>query len=311
MRRKCLFLFLCFTILVFAFWLGVWTSWTEVRAHYTPQYAKADITSVLKKEILTEADYNLLFQQTGMTKTGVDELFAEERENELLYLQERFFDEVEVVCLRSNIVVQSERLVAESAGFNAQAGDTRSNVSVAENAISNASAAEAVATSHVENSCSFLPTLQTGDILISFSGHVFGWRYGHAAIVVDAERGLTVEAINLGSDSKLRSVEHWREYPCFAVVRATGIPRERREDVAEYARNNLVGIPYSLFSFVWKADATLPETHCAHLVWCAYEHFGYNLDSDGGLIVTPRDIYDSDLLEVVQVYGLNPEDCTK
>lgn len=36
--------------------------------------------------------------------------------------------------------------------------------------------------------------------------------------------------------------------------------------------------------------------------------FIFILDSDAGMIVTPKDIANSPLLEVVQVYGVNPED---
>ena len=48
-------------------------------------------------------------------------------------------------------------------------------------------------------------------------------------------------------------------------------------------------------------------THCSHLVWQAYKHFGYDIDSDGGPLVTCNDIARSDLLEVVQVYGFDPD----
>ena len=49
---------------------------------------------------------------------------------------------------------------------------------------------------------------------------------------------------------------------------------------------------------------TITGTHCAHLVWYAYQQFGYDLDSDGGIIVTPRDLYESTNLEIVQIYGM-------
>jgi hypothetical protein len=43
------------------------------------------------------------------------------------------------------------------------------------------------------------------------------------------------------------------------------------------------------------------------VVWYPYERYGYDLDSDGFWLVTPKDIANSDLLEVVQVYGADPE----
>ena len=42
-------------------------------------------------------------------------------------------------------------------------------------------------------------------------------------------------------------------------------------------------------------------------MWQAYFNFGYDLDSNGGAIVVPKDIATSPLLEVVQVYGFDPD----
>ena len=76
--------------------------------------------------------------------------------------------------------------------------------------------------------------------------------------------------------------------------------------MADWARENLVGLPYGLFSgLAWLGESTgPPATQCAHLVWCAYAAFGYDIDGGGGWPVTPRDISLSPLLETVQVYGL-------
>ena len=169
----------------------------------------------------------------------------------------------------------------------------------------------------------FMPVAQDGDILVTFSGHVFGWRSGHAAIVVKASEGQTLEAITYGCDSAVCSVEHWREYPCFALLRLKGITSAQQAEIAEYAMAELVDVPYSLFAFT---DSNVPgnievlgeieapgmaSTQCAHLVWAVYRHFGYDLDSDGGSVVTPADIFYSDLLEVVQIYGIDPKNITK
>ena len=298
MKRKCLFLFLCFSLFVFAFWVGVWTAWAEGHAHYTPEYAQVNIVPIMQKEQLDEADYELLLQQTGLSRPGVDELRENDRQKELLYLQERYFAEVEMVCLRDNFIVQSERLVRVGAGMaGANVVDAGEVGGMVRRMEQSAQGAEKQL---------FLPTVQTGDILISFSGHVFGWRNGHAAIVVDAKAGQTLEAITLGSDSRICGIGKWAEYPCFALLRLKGATAEERETIAKYAAENLVGVDYRLFSFAGDSEGTLTGTHCSHLVWSAYACFGYDLDSDGGLVVTPRDIFDSDLLEVVQIYGLNP-----
>ena len=41
-------------------------------------------------------------------------------------------------------------------------------------------------------------------------------------------------------------------------------------------------------------------------MWYAYNAFGVDLDSNGGLVVTPRNIANSPLVEVVQVFGIDP-----
>ena len=91
-----------------------------------------------------------------------------------------------------------------------------------------------------------------------------------------------------------------------AVLRLKGVSEERRAAVADWAREHLLGLPYGLFSgLAWLGETSdPPATQCAHLVWCAYAAFGYDIDGCGGWPVTPRDISLSPLLETVQVYGL-------
>jgi uncharacterized protein YycO len=74
----------------------------------------------------------------------------------------------------------------------------------------------------------------------------------------------------------------------------------------------LNNIPYDLvtgiFNSKFKEPGEIDGTQCAHLVWEAFKLYGYDLDSDGGGLVTPNDIANSPLLEVVQVYGVNPRE---
>lgn len=46
---------------------------------------------------------------------------------------------------------------------------------------------------------------------------------------------------------------------------------------------------------------------CSHVLWYAFKQFGINLDSNGGLLVMPRDIARSPHLELVQNFGFDPE----
>ena len=265
------FCFLCGTIFLISFWVGLWSAKTERFAHYTPDYERVDIAPLLQKDQLESEDYEILFRQTGMCEIGVDKLYAKGEQSKLLDLQSRYFEIVETVCLRDFLIIQSERLV------DVPKGDLET----------------------------FLPQVENGDILISFNGHVFGWRNGHAAIVVDAEKGLTLEAMALGTDSRVCNIEKWAEYPGFVLLRLKGITQEEQSKVARYAMENLVGIPYRLLvSNQYGIYGDVVGTHCAHLVWLAYAQFGYNLDQDGGMVVTPRDLFECELLEVVQLYGL-------
>lgn len=86
-------------------------------------------------------------------------------------------------------------------------------------------------------------------------------------------------------------------------------PKEFREQVAEYAKENLLGVKYSfavgILSKKYNEDS-FTRTQCAHLVWYAYRHFGVDLDSNGGLVVTPPEMANSPYVEVVQIYGFDP-----
>lgn len=234
-----------------------------------PEYEKEDITPYLCRERLEDEDYALLAAQTGLGRSGVEQLWEDGCREELLELQERFFAPVEYDCSPSFLVCRHERLVS------------------------------------AEKEKRFF-VVQDGDILITFSGHFLGWRSGHAGIVTDAAGGTTVEAAAAGIPSGTGRLEDWAEYPTVAVLRLRDADAEERGRIADYAAGQLVDIPYELFSFCDRSgDGEAPDgTQCAHLVWTAYFHFGYDLAEQETAVVTPRDLYRSGLLEVVQTYGL-------
>lgn len=145
-----------------------------------------------------------------------------------------------------------------------------------------------------------LPELQNGDILLTYSTHTFGWCHGHAGLVVDRDKGLVLEAEVLGRPSQVVPVEHWKHYSTLMVLRMKDTGPDVPQKAAEFALSSMNGIPYRLSSgFLGVPAEDSLTAHCAYLVWYAYARLGYDLDGDGGRIVTVADLAASPLLELV------------
>lgn len=154
-----------------------------------------------------------------------------------------------------------------------------------------------------------LVDLQPGDIIVSLSTHSIGWRHGHAGLVLDSNSVL--ECVSLGQNSAIMGASHWKTYSNYAVLRLKNVAPETKQQVSTYAKDTLCDVPYRLSAgFIGEkapdCDAPYFGMHCAYLVWYAWNHFGYDLDSDGGRLVSSADLLHSELLEVVQVYGMDP-----
>lgn len=240
----------------------------EPLAHIKPSAEMTDISHLTEKAVsdYTNEDYELIFQQTGLGKSAVKRLASPLL---LTAYQESYFAEVEYTCTMNSPISFEER---------------------------------------IENSPVMLAPLEDGDVLITNSSHVFSWRNGHAAIVVDAENKITLEAVVIGKNSKLQDADKWRHYPNFAVLRLKNAEKKERAAIARSAYNYLRDVPYWVTIGIYPAKYSELEiasgTQCAHLVWLAYAAHGYDIDSNRGLIVTPNDILESELFEVVQVYGM-------
>ena len=230
------------------------------------------ISQKIQKGItLSDGEYQTVFTQTGLGKPAINKLmrsrnFAEIDKYYNYYMQNKDFE-----CYREGLFAYHEYITDENG-----------------NKIQNPGFAD----------------LQNGDIIITLSIHTFGWRHGHAAIVTDAKNGTTVQAVMMGEQSSLGNVGEWSEFPLVAVLRAKDVDVNTRQKIADYAKDNLVGLEYSLFAgFFGAQEEVLTQTQCAHLVWYAYNQFGIDIDSTGGETVTPKDILKSDKLEIVQIYG--------
>lgn len=244
---------------------------------WVPDYPQVDLSPLLDKSTLTQEDYDTLLAQTGLGADAVRKLYALGDSDKLEQLQALFFDQPAVLCAANTIVSSQETVVT----------------------------AEASPTPGTQ-----LAPLEDGDILVSPCCHTFGWRNGHAALVLNAQEGITLESVVLGQNSCLQNVDKWTYYPAFLVLRLKDASPETRRAIASNAAQKLLNIPYSLGVGVFSPKFTQSPvlgTHCAHLVWQAYAWYGYDLDSSGGSIVTPQDLAQSPLLEVVQVFGIDPE----
>lgn len=254
---------------------------TEPNAHIAPDYPQINIEQILEKKQLTDEDYKTLFFQTGLGKPAIDDLrkASPDPVQAITVFQDKFFEDIDYVCERNSPISREESLVDDAGNY--------------------------------INGTELAP-LHNGYILITKSSHVYGWRNGHAAIIIDAAQGLTLESVVLGTNSVVQQAEKWRNYPNFMLFRIKGTSEELMNEVAKSAVENLNDVPYNFMVGIsspkFKEAGEIKGTQCAHLVWEASMLFGFDLDSDGGMIVTPKDIANSPLLEVVQVYGVNPEE---
>ena len=150
---------------------AVWVGRAPRFAHAVPGYPMVDLTGVVARAEAGEADYRLLFAQTGLGAPAVDALLEEGRGGELEDFQARYFAPCAWKTVKGAAVVRLEV---------------------------------------TEKDFEFAP-LEKGDILLTPSSRCGGWRNGHAALVVDAEEGLVLEAYSLGCPSQLSSLSTWQD----------------------------------------------------------------------------------------------------
>lgn len=246
-----------------------------------PEYDKTDITVILEKDLLNENDYKELFYQTGLGKTALDELLKDKSSGieKILKFQNIFFKDNNVSCNKIGIITSQESIVNDEGkpmyGFN-------------------------------------LAPYENGYILVTKATHSLGWRHGHAGIVTDAENQETLEAVILGTNTMLQDINKWRVYPSFMMLKLKDTSQETLDEIAEFAKNNMLDIPYGLTVGLTSkknpAPNNIKSTQCSHVAWYPLMQFGYNVDYDGSWLVTPKDIANSELFEIVQIYGVDPDD---
>jgi len=237
-RKKALIAFI--TIIIIFAGIAIAEKLTEPLGYYHPDYPKTDIRPILEKEILGDDDYKELFYQTGLGKIAIDELLntGSSGKEKILKFQDNFFTERKIHSEKFAVIVNHEFLVNDEGkiiyGFD-------------------------------------LAPYKNGYVLVTKATHSLGWRHGHAGIITDAGREETLEAVLLGQDSMLQNINKWRCFPSFIMLRLKDAPQEDLDEIAEFAKNNLLNVPYGLtvglFSRKNPEPGNIKTTQCAHIVW--------------------------------------------
>lgn len=238
-------------------------------ARTLPAYGQTDIAELLAKTEWTDEDYDVLYHQTGLGRSALDDM--KDDPDRILTFQSALFYDGEIRQEQIAFTTKHDRMK----DFTAPIAD-----------------------------------LQDGDVIVTSTCHTFGWRNGHAAIVTSGATNRVLQSFTLGEPSSYGSTGWFRNSANFIVLRLKDASREQRAEIALWACERLHDVPYSVTVGIFssKNQGNSPQkTHCSHLVWQAYYHFGYDIDSDGGPVVTARDIANSPYFEVVQVYGFDPD----
>ncbi len=316
-------LFILFTFtLVLSFHIN-----TERYVYFKPNYDKVDLfysfseyEYKLGTPFFSEEDYKLLFYQTGLGKPAVDSIKEEIEKDARKFASASNFT---TAFTSADISVAADTSVSASASDDARDGEKVKKKLLASlqsyqedffqepqiqcEQIGIITFEEHVIDKEGKTARLFkVPEMRDGDVLIAKNTHSLGWRHGHAAMIIDAEKGETLEAVLLGQNSSIQSIGKWTSSPSFMLLR----PKEGIDgrEVAAYALDTMHEIPYGLFVGIpQKFPEVASKTQCAHLVWYPYFKFGYDVDSDGGWLVTPKDIANSEFFEPVQIFGVNPE----
>ncbi len=244
-------------------------------AIYYPSVPRADLTILLDRASLTEADYSQLLDQTGLGRPSVDALLREsDGKARIIAFQQSYYTKAQMFTEKLNPFTSQETLKINSQSKSDDFG---------------------------------LAPLKNGDILMTKSTQTLFWRHGHCGIVIDAEKGMTLESLEPGTISMKQNISKWRYYPTLKVLRLKNADEKVITDIIKYSKNSLTGIKYRILAAKCQSGIIPKSANCSQLIWQAFNNYGYDLDSNKGMLVTPEDIAKSPLLETVQIKGFNPE----
>ena len=241
---------------------------------FVPNAMRIDIEPLLKQTTLSEADYNTLYHQTGLAKPMIDILKEKpDFEETLLRFQDNYFKKQNVVKTPMTLVTNIDE-VHDPSGNQIPAFE--------------------------------LAPYENGYIFLTKSTYTYNWRHGHAGLVIDSVRGKILESLEPFTLSMEQDISRWAYYPTFKMMRLKDVDQSLLDEIALYASTSMQGIPYNILAM--KTNKPIPtSTHCSHIIWHTFKQFGIDLDSSGGIFVSPGDIGRSPHLETLQIYGFDPD----
>lgn len=247
---------------------------TSNNMFFVPNVMRIDIEPLLKQATLSEEDYDTLYHQTGLTQPMIDILKEKpDFEATLLRFQENYFKQQNIVKTDMTPFTKIDEIHDAS-------GNRISGFELA--------------------------PYENGYIFLSKSTYTYNWRHGHAGLVIDNVRGKMLESLEPFTVSMEQNTSKWAYYPTFKMMRLKDIDQSVSDDIALYASTFMQGIPYNILAM--KTNKPIPtSTHCSHIVWHTFKQFGIDLDSSGGIFVSPGDIGRSPHLETLQIYSFDPD----
>lgn len=277
-----------FTLL--GFYISFWVSHGKTH-QWVPDYdmlSAKELKEIYDKEELTESDYRILFEQTGLTQIGIDRAKAQEYGwARVLTIQQSYFTERNMLTFHY---------------------------------------APLVCTDYMDGNEAEMIYLERGDIIISSATHFSGFRIGHSAIVTNGFDGQIYQSNQVGiANGYDNAYETFANRINYMVVRIkpeyfseNGVDdqsyRQNLDRVTYYIETEFSDVPYSVFTSVFTKKDSIKTTSCSHLLWYGFKHFddenggkfNLDLDSNGKVLVMPKDIYLSPYVELVQTFGFNP-----
>lgn len=276
---------------LFGFFIGYWVS--DAKMHvWRPDYdmlSEQELKAIYEKPELTDEDYNILFEQTGLTKVGIDRAKAKaDGWSRVFDIQQSYFEERGVIADEY---------------------------------------APLICTDYLDGDPAEMIFLERGDIIISSSTHFSGFRIGHSAIVTDGFFSQVYQSNQVGvANGYANAYDMFAIRTNFMVVRIkpqyfseNGIEddsyRNNLDRATEYIETQFADVPYSVFTGVFTKKDSMKATTCSHLLWYGFKHFddenggkfNLDLDSNGRLLAMPKNIAESPYVELVQTFGFDPK----